>query len=127
MLFGIRLADCIKAGTISHYTKYKMAEVKTSAIAVGANKLVALCSDSHLRVWDIETATVLKGIALDSRTGEPVCMSFSKEAEHLLVGTNNGVVLAYDAASLGEKNINLLNKQVGKERIQSISWFHYSG
>lgn len=96
------------------------------ALAVGNRKLVALCSDCNLRVWDCESGTVLKGIAIE-RVGEPVCLAFSKEHEHLLVGTASGVVLGYDAHSLGEKNTNILNKQIGKERIQSICWFHYSG
>lgn len=54
-------------------------------------------------------------------------MAFSKEDEYLLVGTSAGVVQVWDANSLGVHNINILNKQIGKEKIQSLSWFHYSG
>ena len=43
------------------------------------------------------------------------------------MGTSSGVVLGYDAESLGERNVLLLNKQICKDRIQSLSWFHYSG
>jgi hypothetical protein len=52
-LLSVRLPDCIRAGSIKEYTKYKMPEVSAVAIAlaVGAGKLVALCSDSYIRVW----------------------------------------------------------------------------
>ena len=103
-----------------------MPDVRAVSLAIGIRKLVALCSDNHLRVWDCDNCNVLKAIHID-RVGEPTCLSFSKENEHLLVGTSTGVVLGYDAESLGERNINILNKQICKDRIQSISWFHYSG
>jgi WD40 repeat protein len=95
-LFSVRISECIKTGNISHYNKFKMPEVRASALAVGGRKLVALCSDNHLRVWDTETTTALKSIYIE-RSGEPVCLSFSKECEHLLVGTATGLVLGYDA------------------------------
>ena len=61
-LFSVRLNDCIKAGSINHYNKFKMPEVRAEALAIGSNKLVALCSDNHLRVWDSQSCQSLKSI-----------------------------------------------------------------
>jgi len=47
-------------------------------LAVGGNKLAAICSDFNLRVWDMDTGNALKGAALD-KIGEPTCLSFSKD------------------------------------------------
>ena len=77
-----------------------MPEVRAVALAICSKKLVALCSDNHLRVWDCHSATPLKGIYIE-RAGEPISLSFSKESEYLLVGTSTGIILGYDAASLG--------------------------
>lgn len=103
-----------------------MPEVRATALAITNRKLVAICSDNHLRVWDCDSCAPLKAIYVE-RLGELTCLSFSKEGEHLLVGTSTGVVLGYDAETLGERNVNILNKQICKDRIQSLSWFHYSG
>ena len=103
-----------------------MPEVRAISLAAGSKKLVAICSDNHLRVWDCDSCAVLKAINIE-RSGELTCLSFSKESEYLLVGTSTGVVLGYDAKSLGERNINILNKPICKDRIQSIAWFHYAG
>lgn len=77
-LFSVRLADCVKTGSINNYGKFKMPEVRVVALAVGGGKLVALCSDCNLRVWDSESGAPLKGISID-KEGEPVCLCFSKE------------------------------------------------
>jgi len=61
-LFSVKLKDCIKSGTIGHYNKFKMPEVRVIALAISNPKLVALCSDNHLRVWDNETCAPLKAI-----------------------------------------------------------------
>ena len=60
----MRLNECIRSGAINGYTKYKMPDVSAISIAVGAGKLVAVCSDNNLRVWDAESASPLKGIAI---------------------------------------------------------------
>lgn len=46
------MSECIKAGNIVNYVKYKMPEVSVVAMGVGLNKLIALCSDNNLRIWD---------------------------------------------------------------------------
>lgn len=47
------------------------------ALAIGIRKLVALCSDNHLRVWDCDSCSVLKAIYIE-RSGEPTYLSYSK-------------------------------------------------
>lgn len=63
-LFSVKLADSIKSGHIVYHNKYKMPEVNVTSLAIGSNKLVALCSDSNLRVWDCDSSSALKGIAI---------------------------------------------------------------
>ncbi len=54
-----------------------MPEVSVVAMGVGLNKLIALCSDNNLRIWDCQTTASLKGIAIE-RVGQPTCLAFSK-------------------------------------------------
>jgi hypothetical protein len=65
-LLAIRLPDCLKAGTITNYTKFKLPEGRPLALAVSRNKLVALCSDNSLRVWDADSGATLRGIAIEN-------------------------------------------------------------
>jgi WD40 repeat protein len=54
-------------------------------------------------------------------------MSFSKDGEYLLIGSSSGWIQVWDGGSLGVVNTIVLSKQIGKECIQSVTWFHYSG
>lgn len=64
-LLAIRLPECLKAGYIPNYIKFKLPEARAIALAAFHNKLVALCSDSSLRVWDSDSGSALKGIAIE--------------------------------------------------------------
>lgn len=54
-------------------------------------------------------------------------MSFSKDGELLLIGSFSGWIQVWDGPTLGIVNTVVLTKQIGKEKIQSATWFHYSG
>lgn len=101
-------------GSIVNYTKFKLPpEITALNITVDNNKLVAICKDSNLRVWDIESGNALKGAPIE-RSGEPTCLSFSKDGEYLLIGTSIGVVQVWDGATLGVTNTLVFNKPLCK-------------
>jgi len=54
-------------------------------------------------------------------------MSFSKDGELLLIGSFSGAIQVWDGKTLGVANTVILTKQIGKEKILSATWFHYSG
>jgi WD40 repeat protein len=88
--------------------------------------LVALCSDRVLRVWDLESTNMLKGIAIEN-VGRPICFNFSKNDGMLLIGTSDGVVQAWDGESLGVKNTRVMSQKISNTTIKSLCWFHYAG
>lgn len=79
-----------------------------------------------MRVWDTETSSPLKGIAIEN-VGKPLCFAFSKNKNYLLIGTKDGYVQAWDGESLGKRNTKILNQKISHVGIQSVCWFHYAG
>jgi hypothetical protein len=64
-IYSINIPEAINAGAINNYTKFKLPpEVFATDLAINNTKLVALCTDYNLRVWDCDTANPLKGAAL---------------------------------------------------------------
>lgn len=69
-VFAINLAQCIQtanvnSAVISNYTKFKIVqEVGIIDILASNSRLIALCFDYNLRVWDTESNTALRGATI---------------------------------------------------------------
>lgn len=86
-MYAINLEECIRQGSITNYIKYKISsEVEVVGLALYNKTLVALCSDSVIRMWDVETQNSLRGAAIEG-IGRPHCLSFSKDGQYLLIGS----------------------------------------
>jgi WD40 repeat protein len=96
------------------FTRFKLPpEVLSIGHSVSNSRLVAICNDNNMRVWDCDSGAALKGVVLD-RSGEPTCLTFSKDGEYLLIGTSTGTVQVWDGATLGVNNTLVLTKAVCK-------------
>ncbi len=53
-IYSIDLEDSLRAHTITNYNKYKLPlEVNITVISSTKRKLLGICQDGHLRVWNI--------------------------------------------------------------------------
>lgn len=126
-VYSINLEECMRNGSIAGYIKYKIsAEVDVLGLALHDRALVALCNDSVVRTWDVESGSSLRGVAIEA-VGVPSCLSFSKDGRYLLVGTCDGYLQVWDGKSLGIKNTQIMSQKVANSKVQSLCWFHYSG
>jgi WD40 repeat protein len=65
-LFSLSIKDCIQTNTMPAFVRFKLPpEVLSICHAVSNNKLVAICNDNNLRVWDSDSGAALKGVSLD--------------------------------------------------------------
>jgi WD40 repeat protein len=86
---------------IDSYGKYKIPQESQVIDFVVCNKrVIAICSDKSIKVWDVDTFNFLKGTSF-LEYGNFVSMALSKNDEFLLIGTTEGYVLGYDARKIG--------------------------
>lgn len=87
---------------VDNYGKYKIPqEVTINDFLIANRKVVAVCSDKSIKVWDADNYNILKGVTL-SEYGAFISIALSKNDEFLICGTSEGYVLGFDAKRLGQ-------------------------
>lgn len=77
----------ITTNKIDSYGKYKISqEASVIDFITTYKKLIAICSDKTIKVWDIDTYNALKGVTL-TEYGKFICLALSKNEDFLLCGT----------------------------------------